>query len=295
VRALSESEWHTRRAAHHRRVDAWIEPHLERRRRGEGHPVEDFLFTYYSHSPAALRRWHPGLGVVLTGAGVAGFGEIKGYVVDGDRAWVDPGLTRDRVQRTRWIRDLLTATADRPPLLGCFGLHEWAMVYRQDQDQLRHGAHPLRLGAAGTDAVVESHRISCTHFDAFRFFTEPARPRNTVQPTRETQQHHDQPGCLHATMDLYKSAYKLQPFTPAELVADCFALARQVRQVDMAASPYDLSSLGVEPIRIETAQGKAAYIAHQRAFAASAADLRGRLVAVCDAVLEPDRQSSVST
>src|SRR5665647_3443866 len=31
-------------------------------------PVEDFLFTYYVHSPAQLRRWHPGPGVVLDGA-----------------------------------------------------------------------------------------------------------------------------------------------------------------------------------------------------------------------------------
>jgi len=34
----------TRRAAHEARVDAWIEPHLARRKRGEKHPVEDFLF-----------------------------------------------------------------------------------------------------------------------------------------------------------------------------------------------------------------------------------------------------------
>jgi len=34
----------------------------------------------------------------------------------------------------------------RPPAqLGCFGLHEWAMVYRQDADQVRHARWPLRL------------------------------------------------------------------------------------------------------------------------------------------------------
>ena len=58
------------------------------------------------------------------------------------------------------------------PNLGCFGMHEWAMVYRQSEDETRHAAWPLRLGSAGTDEVVESHRIACSHFDAFRFFTD---------------------------------------------------------------------------------------------------------------------------
>jgi hypothetical protein len=249
------------------------------------------MFTYYSQRPAALRRWRPGVGVTLLGE-VSEFADIKGYVVDANRAWLDPWLARDRAEPTSWIRDLLTATANRPPVLGCFGLHEWAMVYRQSPDELRHPAHPLRLGQAGTDTVVEAHRITCTHFDAFRFFTDEARPLNAVQPTRATQTFNDQPGCLHATMDVYKWAYKLQPLTSSELVADCFELAKEVRQVDMAASPYDLSSLGVEPIRIESAQGKAAYMAHQRDFASRAADLRRRLIAVCDAVLEPSLDTS---
>jgi hypothetical protein len=283
---LDEPEWRARRAAHERRVDAWTRPHLTRRERGEAHPVEDFLFTYYSNRPAALRRWHPGIGVALTGAGVREFAAVRGYVVEADRAWLDPLTTRGLVARATWIRELLTATATRRPLLGCFGLHEWAMVYRQGRDELRHSSYPLRLGHAGTNAVVEQHRITCTHFDAFRFFTTDARPRNTVQPTRETQPSTDQPGCLHATMDLYKWAYQLSPCTPSELVADCFELARDVRQVDMAASPYDLASLGVEPIRIETAEGKSDYVSRQRDFARRGEPLRHRLVEVCNAVLE---------
>ena len=247
--------------------------------------MHDFLFTYYSFRPMALRRWHPGVGVVLEGPGVQEFAGMPGYVVDAEGARLGLELDCAKAEPTGRIRDLLATTADRPPLLGCFGLHEWAMVYRQRPEELRHPAHPLRLGHAGTDAVVEQHRITCTHFDAFRFFTDEARPRNVVQPTRETQAADDQPGCLHATMDLYKWAYKLAPFTPSELVADCFALARDVRQVDMAAAPYDLSSLGVEPIRIETAEGKAAYIAHQRGFAAQGRVLRERLIEVCEAVL----------
>jgi hypothetical protein len=49
-------------------------------------------------------------------------------------------------------------------------------------------------------------------------------------------------------MDLYKWAYKLVPLVPAELVADCFALARDVRVLDMRASPYDLAALGYHPV-----------------------------------------------
>ncbi|BCB82129.1 hypothetical protein Pflav_085390 [Phytohabitans flavus] len=48
---LPAAEWHARRVAHEARVDAWLAPHLARRQAGEKHPVEDFLFTYYSYRP----------------------------------------------------------------------------------------------------------------------------------------------------------------------------------------------------------------------------------------------------
>ncbi|RLV51354.1 3-methyladenine DNA glycosylase, partial [Aeromicrobium phragmitis] len=41
---------------------------MERRERGESHPVHDFLFEYYNLSPGALERWHPGLDVALADA-----------------------------------------------------------------------------------------------------------------------------------------------------------------------------------------------------------------------------------
>jgi hypothetical protein len=167
----------------------------------------------------------------------------------------------------------------RPAHTGCFGLHEWAMVHRTDEP--RHD-WPLRLGAAGSDRVVESHRIACTHFDAFRFFTPTAAPLNTLSPGRDDRAAYEQPGCLHATMDLYKHAFRLSPLVGSDLVADCFVLAWDVREVDMRASPYDFSGLGLEPIRIETPDGKKEYAAYQRAFAARAAPLRVSLVEVCD-------------
>jgi len=62
---LESRDWVARRDAHHLRVDATVADHLERARHGIKHPIENFLFTYYRTRPAELRRWHPGLGVVL--------------------------------------------------------------------------------------------------------------------------------------------------------------------------------------------------------------------------------------
>jgi hypothetical protein len=159
------------------------------------------------------------------------------------------------------------------------------MVYRLPQTDVRHASWPLRLGASGTDEVVESHRISCTHFDAFRFFTDEARPLNTVAPTSDDRPDFEQPGCLHAGMDLYKHAYRLTPLVPSELVADCFELARDIRVLDMRASPYDFGELGYAPVRVETAAGKAEYAAGQRVFAERGAPLRQRLLDECDRLL----------
>ena len=179
------------------------------------------------------------------------------------------------------IRRLLVATAGRPPTLGCFGLHEWAMVHRHGRT--RHD-WPLRLGPAGTDEVVESHRIACSHFDAFRFFTAGA-PAEHPEPGRDDRATFEQPGCLHAGMDLYKHAFRLTPLVPSELVADCFELAWDIRELDMRASPYDFGGLGFEPVRIETAAGKQEYVAAQRAFAERGAPLRQRLIDECDRLL----------
>ena len=44
--ALDEAIWRVRKTEHEARVDRWIGPVLDRARRGEAHPVEDFLFTY---------------------------------------------------------------------------------------------------------------------------------------------------------------------------------------------------------------------------------------------------------
>ncbi|WP_433559991.1 3-methyladenine DNA glycosylase [Pseudonocardia xinjiangensis] len=279
---LDEAVWRERAAAHRARVERWTLPHRERRRRGEPHPVMDFLFTYYSLRPVRLEQWQPGPGALLLGGDE--LLAVPGHVRDGDGVRLDVDALPARVTTTAaFVRDLLLATASRPARLGCFGLHEWAMVYRSDAP--RHEQVPLRLGAAGTDAVVDSLPVHCTHHDAFRFFTPAARPLNAMTPERADQIANEQPGCLHATMDLYKWAYKLLPATPAELVADCFALAVEVRELDMRASPYDLSGYGYSPVRIETPAGRAEYARAQAGFARRAAPLRRRLVELCEALL----------
>ena len=277
---MARSEWEAAEAAHHARVDVATAAHLRRREDGRRHPVEDFLFTYYSQRPAQLRRWHPGPGVVLEGAAGLPRAGWRFYTAN------DPGVQFDltsfaesRGETVQFVADLLGATRARQGQFGCFGLHEWAMVYRLGEDEVRHAGWPLRLGAAGTDAVVEAHQLRCSHFDAFRFYTPPARPLNLLQPTRERQVAMEQPGCLHAGMDLYKWAYKLSPAVPSDLVMDCFDLAREIRELDMRASPYDLTELGYTPVPIETPQGKAQYAAAQRGFAARGQALRDRLLA----------------
>lgn len=284
--------WQQRQSAHHARVDALVAHHLTRRDEGIKHPVADFLFTYYSFRPAQLRRWHPGAGVEVPVT--APHAQWRFYTRGEHSAYVDlSDFLAHRGSSVAFVRDLLARTADRPAQLGCFGLHEWAMVYRAGRDGIRHTDWPLRLGADGTDEVVRTHQLKCTHYDAYRFFTRPARPLNLTVLHRDSQTALEQPGCLHATMDLYKWAYKLTPLLPSELVVDCFELATEVRVLDMEASPYDLRDLGYDPVPIETPTGKAEYTRRQRAFAERGTQLRDELITHIDAALSAaERQPS---
>ncbi|MGJ9403775.1 3-methyladenine DNA glycosylase [Arthrobacter sp. KK5.5] len=278
---LPEDLWRPRAAAHAARVDRFAAPFLDRRMTGRKHPVEDFLFTYYTQKPGQLRRWHPGPGVVLAGDAARERAGWKFYAhsAGGAGMELDAGaFATARAEALGFARIILSGTEARPAQFSCFGLHEWAMAYRSEENGIRHEYLPLRLGASGTDRVVEENRIRCTHFDAFRFYAPQAVALNELTPTRETQRDLEQPGCLHANMDLYKWAYKLSPAVPSDLVMDCFELAWDIRTMDMQASPYDLGDWGHEPIRIETPAGKARYADLQRGFAERSAVLRGRLL-----------------
>ena len=281
---LTRDEWTTRAREHATAVDELTAGHRERRARGERHPVEDFLFEYYAHRPSQLRRWHPGPGVALRDA--PEYADRSGYVVSGGVARLDvDGLVGRRGRTVAFVRDLLLATLSRPGTHDCFGLHEWAMVYRLQPGEQRHEQLPLRLGQEATDAVVDGHRIRCSHHDAYRFFTPDAVELNSLRPTREDQVEHEQPACLHAGMDVYKWCFKLAPAVPSELTLRAFRHALQVRRLDMQASPYDVSGFGLDPVAIETPQGKAEYVARQRELMTTSNALRRELVDVCDRLL----------
>ncbi len=289
---LDEDMWSPLAAAHVARVTPWVAPRQARRARGERHPVDDFLFDYYPYRPGKLLAWHPGWGVALAGSprSLAAWLDRDDYapveVVDqempvgGVIIHVNSTARDRRRDEVASTLTLLRRTRERPMRLGCFGMHEWAMVYRLTPEEVRHSTWPLRLTPDEIADVVDVVGLRCTHYDAFRFYTPAALPLNEQVLTRERQAETEQPGCLHAAMDLYKWSVRLLPLVPSDLVADCFELAREARELDMRAAPYDLRALGYDPIPLETPQGRAQYVEAQRATAGRAAVLRDRLIDV---------------
>ena len=120
------------------------------------------------------------------------------------------------------------------------------------------------MSREATNEAVEANGVNCTHFDAFRFFTPSGRPFNKFELDRAGMIDHDQPGCVHANMDLYKFAYKLAPFIDWSVLASAFKLATAARILDMRASPYDVTELGFIPIPVETKAGREEYVEGQR-------------------------------
>lgn len=279
---LPLDDWTARAAKHEARVNSLLGGYLAERARGQVNPVVDFLFTYYNLKPGQLQRWHPGFDHVLTGPKAKEYAHLRGYVETEDGVTVSFDHLNQRRSTIEYVDRLLSATASRPPVLSCFGLHEWAMVY--ETDVVRHSSVPLRLGAAATNAVVKSMPPRCTHYDAFRFFTPAARPINPIELTRDSQVEHEQPGCLHAGMDLYRFAAKLLPLVNSDLLMDTFELAYAARVLDMQASPYELSRYGYPAIRIETRGGRAEFARRQAALAQRATPIRTALIECCRAL-----------
>ncbi|RYG65384.1 3-methyladenine DNA glycosylase [bacterium] len=269
---LQETQWRQRERQHRERLEPFVGNHLARRSRAEKHPVHDFLFEYYSFRPSQLSKWSPGVNVELEG-GFSGFKVLtatpNGHALDLEK------FPRHRLSGMLEILEILENTAARASFHGCFGLHEWAMVYRAPE--IRH-ASPLRLSDDLIAEFVESNTVVCSHYDAFRFFTPAAHHFNILSPTAEKRAEFEQPGCIHANMDLYKWAYKFYPWIGSDLIAATFAVARDARELDMRAAPYDLAAYNVVPIPIETAEGRREYAILQREVAESAAPVRARLI-----------------
>jgi hypothetical protein len=277
---LTEREWLPLADMHRQRVEPWIAGRLARRSVGEKNAIEDFLFDYYPFSPGKLATWHPGYGIVLEGEAAQPYLRLTGYRHEGDGATADLAWLEPRLPRLEVALGILRGTESRPPVTGCFGMHEWAMTYRLTQDEVRHAYLPLRVSAAEVAQTVESVGLRCTHIDAFRFFTPPAVPLNELTPTRDNQPDLEQPGCMHAGMDLYKYAFWFSPLIPSDLVLDCFENATRARELDMRASPYDMTPFGLEPIRVETPDGRREYAAEQRSLMVVTVPLRTRLLEV---------------
>ena len=224
------------------RVDAVVAPHLARRRDGAKHPVHDFLFTYYSFSPAQLLAWAAGLAAragrreQLGAAAPAGHAAIRG--------------------------------APAAPTASAAGAHRLLRAARVG-DGAPHRRDPPRRGRSVSARPAPTRSSSRTGSPA-RTSTPSAssrrrpRPLNALQPGRDDRAAYEQPACLHAKMDLYKHAFRLCAAGASDLVADCFELARDIRVVDMRASPYDFADLGFAPIRDRDAQGKQEYAAPAR-------------------------------
>lgn len=289
---MDEPEWTRRIADHQQRVAPWVESRLTRRTVGGKHAVYDFLFDYYPYSPAKLSAWHPGYGVVLEGPEAAKRYMHDAYVVAGSGVTTGIAWLESRGPRLKMAIRLLQGTLSRQPMTGCFALHEWAMVYGLDQDEVRHPCLPLRVSPETIRATVDSVGLRCTHIDAYRFYTDEARPLNATVPTRERQPDDEQPGCLHAAMDSYKIAGWFSPLTSSDLVVDAFELAVMARELDMRSSPYDVSEYGMTAIEVDTPEGRKEYAAEQQRVISASAPVR---LALLDALQNLDQALSEHT
>lgn len=276
---LEKDFWKAAALKHSKKLEPFVASHRYARERGEKHPIYDFLFSYYSFSRGQLLRWSPGAGVLLEADSLDELEWGTFFTKTGSHWQIDPSTFPERRSSyLEWAIKYLEGINERFPVFHCFGLHEWAMVYRSRE---RH--HPqvsLRVSDAAIEKVVDAASMCCTHYDAFRFFTPEAVPKNKVLLTRETMMEHDQPGCIHVTMDLYKFGYKIAPYISSDLLAELFFIAVKAREIDMRASPYDLSEYGFKPVTIETKEGREEYITLQRALYGEARNLRERLISV---------------
>lgn len=326
MKILSSSNWKKLADDHVATVGPWLKAFRERRKRRQPHPIHDFLFVYYRYSPTKLQRWHPGIGFALEDAAVDDNAAVETlsepterrqhrsidsncfaaetYSVIGSDSQLGPGrrsifcdpakISASQRERMQWSRDMLANTALRPGNFGCFGLHEWAMVYRGSEVRHKHTA-PLRLTQVEIDRVVQDLPIACSHFDAFRFFADDAKPLNVLQPTVLNRADYEQPACIHANMDLYKWAFKAMPWLGSDLLLECFYLARDAREIDMRASPYDLTAYGIDdPICIENEAGRATYQMCQRELAERARPLRQSLIERLTQILNASQPNVVA-
>lgn len=284
MKLISLEDWTQRAMTHKELVSPIADAFLQRRSLGKKHPVYDFLFTYYNFSPTKLKQWVPSFQEVLS---VEEKGELPCFsdywfeLYNGTLRLNPKRLQGQALALVAFIEKLCNAILERTPRFGCFGLHEWAMVYRLSPEELRHADYRLRLSPDQLARFVESQNLCCTHYDAYRFFTPQAEPLNVFKPTLQNRLHNEQAGCLHANMDIYKWATKLWPWIGSDFIAKAFLVAVEGRELDMRASPYDLQEHGYSPICIETVDGQKEYQRLQQQYTKMTLGLRQELAAFC--------------
>jgi len=283
-RCLKPEEWQAQRARHETEIGELIDDYLEQRSHQKKNPVLDFLFEYYAFRPSHLKSWSPGFGTLLkeTSGDDWRFEEMES--LDSDRYLAVENFPEDRISALTWILDVLKQSAGRKPSFGCFGMHEWAMVYKAKH--IRHDYLSLRMDMDDLAEFVESRPLVCTHFDAFRFFTSEAKPQNKFELNRENFAEMEQPGCLHTNMDLYKWAFKMYPWISSDTIRKAFRLAVETRVVDMKASPYDLRERGLEPIKVETEEGRREYMQQQKTICKKSQPIRRQLINEYETLLD---------
>jgi len=281
--------WRKLEDDHREIIQTFTVPFRERRSRNASHPVYDFLFTYYAFPPGRLEQWHPGINVKLAAPPPPEDDNETGkryqrFAIDARYSLSDhcislkspPQLTQSLQRRLPWVIELLNRMQNTPARFGCFALHEWAMVYKLPEER-RHAGYPLRVTPEQLENIVDSQKLRCTHFDAYRFFTPQATPQNLFKLQSDTRLEFEQGGCIHASMDFYKWAFLFSPLVSSELLRECFLLAIQARELDMRSSPYELSSLGFTPIPIETEAGRNEFVQEQQYLANNASGVRQKL------------------
>lgn len=286
----------------------------ERMHRVAKHPLYNFLHRYYRYTVDDLLRYSSGLGVKLPVQNARDLELVssKFLTVQDDYFWYDPKMLQLQLTadgKLGWIDlghnyRILEATRRKSPFFGCFGFHEWAMLYSGGSSSTskplkkHQEACPLRVSQEVIDTVVEQNALRCTHFDAWRFFHPNAQPRNIIHPlSRATQTQYDQPGCIHATMDLFKFAYQLYPMVSSELLRQTLELALVARDIDMRASPYDVSNFPeftAGPICVETIEGRAQYAAEQEQLYRRSQPIREELLRVYCIALGRCHENSAS-
>jgi Zn-dependent M16 (insulinase) family peptidase len=118
---------------------------------------------------------------------------------------------------------------------------------------------------------------------------------NKLNPEKENRHEYEQPGCLHTNMDLYKWCYTAMPGSSSDLLWRCFILAKDIRELDMRASPYDLTEYKLSPVKIETKAGREEYEKIQREFSERAAPIRKDLIEKLNEVTVEDIQRVAET